>query len=60
MMEQVHPGVSVLVEEEALGWEDLGEEEWTGPERVLVQVDNASVPNVGCSSLMKRGHRATL
>jgi hypothetical protein len=59
-MEQVLPGVAVLVGEEPLVWEDPGEEEWTGPERVLVQVDNASVPNVGRSFLMKRGHPATL
>jgi hypothetical protein len=59
-MEQVLPGVAVLVGEEPLVWEDPGEEEWVARGQVLVQVENASAPNVGRPFLTKRGHRATL
>jgi len=52
--------VAVLEEEEALGWEDPGEEEWTGSERVRVQGESVCVQNAERLLLMKSGHLVTL
>ena len=60
MTEQALPGVVVLVEEEALGWEDQGEEEWTGPGRVLVQGESVCARNAERLLLMKSEHPVTL
>jgi hypothetical protein len=43
----------VLEEEEALGWEDPGEEEWTGPGWVQAQQESVFVPNAELSQLMR-------
>jgi hypothetical protein len=58
-MEQVLPEVAGLVEEEALGWEDPGEEEWTGPERVQDRGENACVQSAEQLLLMKSEHLVT-
>lgn len=59
-MEQVLPGVAVLVGEEALVWEDRGEEEWAAPEPVQVRLENVCVQNAERLLLMKQERRATL
>ena len=59
-MEQVLPGVALLVGEEALVWEDRGEEEWVEPERVQDPEENVCARNAERLLLMKEERRATL
>jgi len=51
--EQVHSGVVVRVPGEVPEWVELGEEEWAGPERVQVRMENALVLNAERVFLMK-------
>jgi hypothetical protein len=59
-MEQALPGVAVLVGEEALVWEDRGEEEWGEPERVQDPEENACARNAERLLHMKAGFPVTL
>jgi hypothetical protein len=58
--EQVHSGVVVRVPGEVPEWVELGEEEWVGPERVQVRMENAFVQSAERVSLMKWAFRVII
>ena len=59
-MEQVLPGVAVLVGAEVLEWVDLVREGWAAPEPVQVRQENVCVQNAERLLLMKSEHPVTL
>ena len=59
-MEQALPGVAVLVVEEALVWEDRGEEEWVAPGQAQVLQEIACVQNAEQRLPMKSEHPVIL